>query len=220
VKHEGTKIRILVVDDHDLVRSGLAALLSYDEHFDVVGEASNGLEAMEKVKAVLPDVVLMDIRMPAMDGFDATAQISKEYPGVRVLAVTHLEHDEYVKRVMRLGASGVVLKSCAVDELKQSIRTVHGGGQFLSPLISKIRESRTSAVPLDAVRKVTLTPREREVLQLIASGSSNQEAADVLHISVRTVEFYRANLIEKTNARDGPSLVRYALEEKIISIDK
>ncbi len=219
---EKERIRVLVVDDHDLVRAGLIALLGHERDITVVGDASNGVEASEKVNILLPDVVLMDINMPAMDGVDATAKITREHPSVRVLVVTHLEHEEYVKRIMRSGASGYVLKNCAADELKQAVRTVHAGGQFFSPWVVKMMIDGSQAGPAsEAVCKgVSLTPREREVLQRVASGHSNIAIATQLGISVRTVEFHRANLIEKIGARDAISLVRFAVEQKIISLER
>jgi two-component system nitrate/nitrite response regulator NarL len=218
---EQQHIRVLVVDDHDLVRAGLIALLGHEQDIVIVGDACNGVEAREKVAVLLPDVVLMDINMPAMDGVDATTRITKDHPGVRVLVVTHLEHEEYVKKIMRSGASGYVLKNCAAEELKQAVRTVHAGGQFFSPWVLKVMMDNTAAGSSagETVKGVSLTPREREVLQLVASGNSNQEIAASLRISVRTVEFHRANLIEKIGARDAISLVRFALEQKIISLE-
>jgi DNA-binding NarL/FixJ family response regulator len=210
---------VLVVDDHDLVRAGLAELLNYEEDIRVVGLASNGLDALEKVKSLSPDVVLMDLRMPVMDGFEATTRISRERPGVRVLAVTHLEDVEYIKRIMGLGASGVVLKSSAVDELKQSIRVVHEGKQFLSPLVSRALSPEPPSTPQVSPDEVTLTPRECEVLRLIASGNSNQGVADALRISVRTVEFHRANLNEKLGAHDTASLIKCAIQKGLITIE-
>jgi two-component system nitrate/nitrite response regulator NarL len=207
------KIRVLIVDDHVLVRAGLDAILKFEEDIEVVGEAANGLEALDKVKTTSPEVVLMDIRMPIMDGFDATKKIRDMYPSVHVLGLTQHEDVEYVDRMMSQGARGLVLKSCALDELKQAIRTVYQGGHFISPRISaNPAVQSTAGNPVG----ISFTVRESEVLQLVAAGYNNQQMAEELGISVRTIEFHRANLCEKLGVHDTVELLNYAIQKRII----
>ena len=214
------QIRVVVVDDHDLVRSGLVALLAQEQDIVVVGEASNGLEGKNTVAVQLPHIVLMDVKMPVMDGIAATTSIVKECPGVKVIMVTHLANEVYARKFMRSGASGYVPKSCAAQELKHAIREVYAGRQYCSPTIVPAPiQIRTGPGPNSPLRDVSLTPREREVLRLVASGNSNLEISTALQISIRTVEFHRANLIEKIGAKDAISLVRCAIEQHLIQLE-
>ena len=216
------KIKVLIVDDHHLVRAGIAALLDNQADIEVVGEAGDGFEALEKVKALSPQVVLMDISMPKMNGFEATRRITRGYPTVKVLILTQYEQEEYIKRVMQSGASGYVLKNSVADELLQAIRTVNAGEQFFTPLISKsIIESyiKQATGQISHRSSAELTPREREILQLIAEGVTNQQIANKLFISVRTVEFHRANIMAKLGVHDVAGLVKYAIQKKLIQFD-
>ena len=212
------KIRILVIDDHDLVRAGLIALLNHEKDIRIVGEARTCAEAVEKAKALSPDVALIDINMPAIENIETAAMIGREYPDVKILTVTHLDHEEYMRKIMESGARGCISKSCTAEELKQAIRIVHGDGEYFSFMARKepIHDAptRTGGKPA-----VDLTRRELEVIRRVASGLTSEEIAAELGISIRTVEFHRANIKEKTGARDAISLVRFALENKIISID-
>lgn len=215
------RIGVLVVDDHDLVRAGLVALLNHERDISIVGEAKNGAEACDKVRTLAPDVVLMDINMPGLEGIETTALISHECPDVKVLAVTHLDHEEYMRKIMESGARGCISKSCAAEELKQAIRAVYAGSEFFFISVGKgSPESPDTISPEPAgKRRIDLTPREMEVIQRVASGRTSEEIAVELGISIRTVEFHRANIKEKTGARDAISLVRFALENRIIFID-
>lgn len=214
------RIRVVVVDDHDLVRSGLVALLSQEDDILVVGEAGNGLEGRNVVATHHPHIVLMDAKMPVMDGVTATVMIMKEFPCTKVIMVTHLANDAYVRKFMRSGASGYVPKSCAVQELKHAIREVYAGRQYCSTTVAPMPlEIRTGPGPAKPGNDILLTPRERDVLRLVASGKTNLEIGELLQISVRTVEFHRANLLEKLGAKDAITLVRSAIERHLIQLE-
>jgi len=214
-------IRVLIVDDHDLVRSGLAALLEHDDEIIVVGEANNGLEAISKVGVLFPDVVLMDIKMPVIDGLEATTSITRDYPGVRVLIVTHFEHEAYIKRMMKLGASGFIVKSRAIEDLKRAIRMVHSGGRFISaPYADSLVETVDDAEPCPEEKdEVTLTLREQQVLHLVASGRSTPEIVTELQIDARTVQFYEENLFEKLGVPDRCGLAQYARKQNLMGAE-
>ncbi len=216
------KIRVLIADDHHLVRAGIAALLRNEKDIQVVGEAESGLDAMEKAKTLNPHIVLMDISMPNMDGIEATHRITHGDKPAKVLVLSQYEHEEYIKRVMQSGASGYLLKNTVFDELIRAIRAIHRGEQFFTPSIAKTMiESyvKQASGQVSETNTVVLTHREREILRLVAEGRTNQQIANKLHISVRTVEFHRANLTEKLGVHDTASLVKYAIQKKIISLD-
>ena len=211
------KIRVLVVDDHDLVRAGFVALLNHEKDIRIVGEAKSA-EACEKTKALSPNVALVDINLPAIENIEMAAMIAREHPDVKVLAVTHLDHEEYIRKIMESGARGCISKSRTAEEMKQAIRIVHGGGEYFSFTAHKeaIHDAPSGS---DGKRRIDLTRRELEVIRRVASGLTSEEIAAELGISIRTVEFHRANIKEKTGARDAIGLVRFALENKIITID-
>jgi two-component system response regulator NreC len=217
-----SKIRVLVVEDHHLVRAGIVALLNNERDIHVVGEADNGLDAVQKAKDLSPHVVLMDISMPTMDGVEATYQITNAKPMTKVLVLTQHDNEEYIKRVMQSGASGYLLKVSVAEELLRAIRAVYRGEQFFTPSLSKLMiDSYVKHAKGELPQKgyVSLTHREREILKLIAEGSTNQQIAVKLNISVRTVEFHRANLTAKIGVHDTVGLVKYAIRRKIISVD-
>jgi len=218
VKSKTKKIRVLVVDDHDLVRSGLISLLDHEEDLCVVGEACNGLEAIGKIPTVSPDVVMMDLKMPVIDGTEATAKIAQDYPQVRILVVSHLEHEAYIKRVIQLGASGFVMKSRAIEDLKEAIRVVHGGGRFISSPFA-IPVDLTTGESDPEMPDVSLTCREQQVLRLIAAGRSTKQIAAELWISEQTVDFYEANLYEKVGVSDRRGLLQYAQRRNLMITD-
>jgi two-component system response regulator NreC len=217
------KIRVLIADDHNLVRAGIAALLSNYADIHVVGEAANGKEAIEKVKALLPDIVLMDISMPVMDGIKAAQEIIETSQPTKVLMLTQYDQQEYVKRVMHSGVSGYILKSSLSDDLIKAIRMVRGGKRFVTPGVSEtmvnayFTSTKGSATQKNPKR---LTNRESEILALVAEGLANQQIANKLFISVRTVEFHRTNIMEKLGIHDTPNLVRYAILNKLIELDQ
>lgn len=220
------KIRVAIVDDHQLVRAGIAALLRNESDIEVVMEASDGLEIVNKIRTLTPDVVIMDISMPTMNGIEATSRIRHAGTGSKVLVLTQYDHEEYIKRVMQAGASGYLLKNAIAGELLRGIRAVHRGEQFFTPAVSKLMVDsyiRHATGQSDEeghyTRAASLTNREREILQLIAEGHTNQQIAQRLFISVRTVEFHRANIIEKLGVHDTAGLVKYAIQSKIINLE-
>jgi DNA-binding NarL/FixJ family response regulator len=225
---ENEVIRVLLVDDHRILREGLRALLSEQAGLVVVGDASDGEEAVALVAESLPDVVVMDMVMPRMSGLEATALIRKLHPEVRVLILSMYDDDEYVQRVIQAGASGYVLKGVAADDLVRAIREVHHGSSFLQPTIAakliedyvrRVRGDRPPAPEAARDDDEPLTLREREILALIASGNTNQRIADLLDLSRKTVESHRTNIMKKLEAHDVTELVRYAIRTGLIPVD-
>ncbi len=212
-------IRILLAEDHTIVRKGLRSLLDREGGIQVVGEAADGREAVDKVRHLLPDVVVMDIAMPGLNGLEATRQIRKQFPKVKVLILTMHADEEHILQILQAGASGYVVKQDAPEELVSAVQTVDRGDLFLSPSISRtvIQEYiRRAEAMAGRVSYEPLTPREREVLQLIAEGRPPREIAEILRISVKTVETHRAHLMRKLDARSTADLTRYAIRKGII----
>jgi len=212
-------ITILLAEDHMIVREGLRALLKLEADFEVVGEAENGRQAVALASTLCPDVVVMDIAMPLLNGLEATRQILKTTPSTKVLVLSAHSDDAYVEQVMALGASGYLIKQTAAHVLPDAIRQVHKGKPFFSPSISKrrVHHERKAHDRGDLPGKASaLTSREMEVLQLIAEGKANKESADELKISVKTVEKHRQSLMEKLNIHDTAGLTRYAISAGII----
>ncbi len=214
------KIRVLVVDDHPIVREGICALLAVVGDIEVVGEAANGSEAIDMVRELQPDVVLMDIAMPIMGGLEATRRICREFPKIKVLILTQYDDKEYVLPVIEAGATGFVSKAAASSELIDGIRSVHRGDSYLSPPAAKLvvegyryKAGRRTKDPYDQ-----LTDRERDILKLMAEGHTNQEIADILIISRKTVEGHKTNLMAKLDIHNRTELVKYALRKGIITI--
>ena len=216
------KIRVLVADDHNLVRAGIVSLLVNRDDIEVVGEAANGKEAVDQAKSLQPDVVLMDIAMPVMDGIKASHQVARVSPSTRVIVLTQYEQEEYIKRIMNSGVQGYILKSSLVDDLTTAIRTVHGGKRFVTRAVSeKLMDAyiKSSTGSRNAKPSVQLTNRETEILQQVAGGLSNVEIAHQLSISVRTVEFHRTNIMAKLGVHETASLVKYAIVNKLIDLN-
>lgn len=213
------KIRVLIADDHTLVRDGIKALLSLASDIDVVGEASNGKEAIEKVRELAPDVVLMDLAMPVVTGLEATRRICREWPGIKVLALTQYDDTEYVVPVIDAGARGFVTKMSAFSELTSAIQAVSKGESYLSPSAAAVlieeRQQRPVAEsgsdPYDQ-----LTDREREILKLVVEGYTAREIADLLVLSQKTVEWHKSNLMGKLNIHNMADLVRFAIRKAVI----
>ncbi len=207
-------IRILIVDDHLLLRDGIAAILQEGPNVTVVGQALNGQDALEKVEQLVPDVVLMDIAMPVMDGLEATRSIKVRWPDVRILILSMHDEPEYVRKIMQAGASGYVLKDVSADELVRAIITVHQSGTYLSSGVSRHFLQSTELNTPDT--RDSLTTREIEVLRLIAQGQCNKDIARTLDISIRTVESHRLNLRNKLGIQTAAGLTHYALEHHLI----
>jgi len=210
-------IRVLLADDHTMVRQGLKALLDAEPDIQVVGEASDGWETIQQAETLRPDVILMDITMPRLNGLEATRRLKKSLPKIQILALTMHTNEEYVREVLRAGAAGYILKEAAVSELVKAVRAVAKGESYLSPAASKVLVedlARGRQWTGDTLFD-TLTPREREVLQLIGEGYTNSEIAKRLSISVKTVETHRAQLRRKLNIHDRAGLIRYAIRKGI-----
>jgi len=215
------KIRVLVVDDHTIVRDGICALLALAGDIEVVGEATNGNEALKMVSKLHPDVVLMDIAMPIMGGLEATRRISKEFPKTKVLVITQHDDKEYVFPVLESGASGLISKAGASSELASGIRSVYRGDSFLSPSVARLLVENFQSTAGERNKQdpyKMLTGREREILKLLAEGYSNQEIAEMLVITPKTVEGHKTNLMSKLGIHNRIDLVKYALRKGIISI--
>jgi len=214
------KIRVLVVDDHTLVRDGIRALLQLVADVEVVGEATNGKEALEKVEELTPDVVLMDLAMPIMGGLEATRRIRRQFPGTKVLALTQYDDSEYVVPIIEAGARGFVTKMAAFSELTSAIQAVYRGESFLSPsaaaaLVQECQQKTDVEGEKDPYQQ--LTDREREVLKLVAEGHTAREIADMLVVSPKTVEWYKTSLMSKLNIHNRTDLIKFAIRRAIIT---
>ncbi len=215
------KIRVMLCDDHTILREGIRLLLNSQPDIEVVAEAVDGREAVDKARAAKPDVILMDIAMPLLNGLEATKQIRRDNPNARVLVLTMYESDEYVSQMLEAGAAGYVLKKVAGSELVYALRAVYQGEAFLYPSITKrLVEDYLRRVESGQERDTFdgLTDREREVLQLIAEGHTNKEIADLLNLSVRTVQNHRAHIMEKLGMHDRGELIKYAIQKGIIEL--
>ncbi|ODS32194.1 MAG: DNA-binding response regulator [Candidatus Scalindua rubra] len=216
------KTRVLLADDHTIVRQGLRALLDSQEDIQVVGEAEDGRQAIENVKQLVPDIVVIDITMPSLNGIEATRQIKKLNPEIMVLVLTVHINEEYIYQVFQAGASGYLLKESAVSDLVSAINVAKKGEIFLSPSISKIivKDYMKHAVgesgDFDSLN--LLTGREREILQLIAEGRTNKEIASLLKLSVKTVDVHRAHIMEKLHIHDVTGLVKYSIRKGLIKV--
>ncbi len=214
------QIRIVIVDDHAILREGVCALLQLQPDMEVVGEASDGREAIETVGRLDPDVVLMDIAMPGLGGIEAALQMKKLGTRAKILILSQYEDREYVRRLLKAGVSGYVLKKSAGAELANSIRAVQRGGLVLDPEVARtaMEEANPAAEgaadPYDA-----LTDREKQVLKLVAEGRSNKEVAEVLGISVKTAMSHREHVMEKLGVHNRTELVRFALKKGVIRVE-
>ncbi|MGW8225483.1 MAG: response regulator [Anaerolineales bacterium] len=213
-------IYILLADDHRILREGIRALIEDQEDMQVVGEAEDGQATLKMVSQLNPDVVVMDIAMPLLNGLEATRQIRRDFPQVKVLILTMHENEEYIRQVLAAGALGYVLKDAAARDLLGAIRTVYQGEAVLSPAITRLVIEdylRWGDIrPEDTTNG--LTAREREVLQLIAEGYTNKEIAEILSLSVKTIQSHRTNLMNKLDLHDRGELIKYAIQKKIIDI--
>jgi DNA-binding NarL/FixJ family response regulator len=213
------KIRVILADDHAMIRSGLKTLLREAQDIDVAGEAGDGEEAVRLTETLAPDVVVIDLSMPKMSGIEAIGVIRKRFPAVRILVLTMHENEEYILQIFRSGAAGYIVKSAGKDELMRAIRAVAGGESFFSSRVSELlyegyvrREQGTGTEGTS----IPLTRREREVLALVAEGYTNHEIGKKLFISHRTVDTHRTNIMQKLDIHDVAGLVRYAIEHDIV----
>ncbi len=213
-------IRIAIADDHEIVRDGIKLLLEDEPGFEIVSEAENGKQALSFCKDYEPDLVIMDITMPEMDGIEATKKIKDQYTNIKVLALTMLSEDQHIRKMIKAGASGYILKSAGKEELIKAIKTIIEGQHYFS-------DGATQSILQELVNpdvskpkqpeNVHITDREREVLKLIVNEYTNQEIADKLFVSVRTVDAHRRNLLQKTGAKNTAGLVKYAIHNNLFS---
>jgi DNA-binding NarL/FixJ family response regulator len=215
-----SKIRVLIADDHAILREGVRALLQITDDIEVVGEASDGQQAIELAKKLDPDVVLMDIAMPGLGGLEAALEIRKQGLRARVLILSQYEDREYVRRLLKAGVAGYVLKKSAGAQLAGAIRAAHRGGLVLDPEIARTAmEDAGPTAPAEADPYETLTDREKQVLKLVAEGHSNKEVAEVLGISVKTAMSHRERVMEKLGIHNRTELVRFALRRGVIRVE-
>ena len=214
-----SKIRVLIADDHAIVREGVRALLALSDDIAVVGEAADGREAIEAARRLRPDVILIDIAMPGLGGLEATVEIRKENPDAKVVVLSQYDDREYVRRFLKLGVSGYVLKKAAGSALTAAIRAAYHGGLVLDPDVAReaVRDQSAGApVPQDSEPYETLTYREKQVLKLVAEGRTNKEVAEVLGVSVKTAMSHREHIMQKLALHSRTELIKFALRKGVI----
>ncbi|MBI2237580.1 MAG: response regulator transcription factor [Actinobacteria bacterium] len=218
----GDRMKVLVVDDHAVVREGIRMVLEGDPELQVVGEASSGEEAIDKVRELEPNVVVMDIGMPGLSGFEATRRIRQSHPDVQVLALTVHDSEAYVFQMLQAGATGYVVKRAPAAEVIQAVKGAFRGEAVLHPSVAKllIRDYLSRVERGEETSYDTLSEREREILKLIAEGKTNKEIAELLYLSIKTVQAHRANLMRKLGMHDRTELVKYAIRKGIIGLDE
>ena len=215
-----SKIRVLLADDHAILRQGVRALLNLADDIEVVGEAVDGSQAVEMARSLSPDVILMDIAMPGLGGLEATLEMKKEGLRSKILILSQYEDREYVRRLLKAGVAGYLLKKSAGAELANSIRAVARGGLVLDPEVARIAmEDAGPSAPAQADPYETLTDREKQVLKLVAEGLSNKDVAEVLGISVKTAMSHREKVMEKLQLHNRTELVRFAIKRGVIRVD-
>jgi DNA-binding NarL/FixJ family response regulator len=212
-------LRIIIVDDHAVVRRGVRALLESQPGWEVAGEAVTGREAVDLAKRLYPDIVVMDLSLPELNGLDAARQILKDSPRTEVLVLTMHHSEELVRNVLQAGARGYVLKSDADASLIAAVESLRDHKPFLTSTVTEfVLDNYVQRAEEDVVNAGTVTPREREIIQLLAEGKSNKETASALSVSVKTVEAHRANIMRKLRLRSVSDLVRYAIRNKIVQV--
>lgn len=215
------KTRVFLADDHRILREGIRTLLQREPNIEVVGEAGDGKEAVDKVTQLIPDIVLMDITMPGINGLEATRQIKKKTPQVKVLILTMHETGQYLSQMLQAGASGYVVKTTSTSDLISAIKAVHQGDMYLYPSIARMLVEDYLHKVKTGEEKTSyegLTNRERQILAYIAEDKKNKEIADLLGITVSTVQSHRTNLMDKLGAHDRTELVKYAISKGIINL--
>ncbi|MFC1998299.1 response regulator [Chloroflexota bacterium] len=214
------KIRVFLVDDHSLFREGIRAMLTFHDDIEVVGEAGDGMEAVEKIQNLSPDVVLLDIAMPNMNGLEVCRRIVKSSPNTKIVILSQYTNKEYIITAVKIGASGYVPKKAVGSDLVAAIRVVGDGEYFLHPSVAKILVGDyKSLIKAETDPYDSLTNREREILQLVAEGNTGRQIADMLHISEKTVIGHRASLMEKLNIHNRADLVKYAIGKGLINLE-
>jgi two-component system, NarL family, response regulator NreC len=219
------KIKLFIADDHTLFRKGFIRLITLDDRFEVVGEAENGKEATELVHRLEPDIVLMDIGMPILNGLEATRRIKKDLPHIKVLILSAFDNEKYIHQVVQAGAHGYLLKSVDANTLYSALKSVYKN-EYVFPetaqpvLDEDLHSIRNGKINSGSESFHSLTDREREILQLIAEGKSHQQIADILYISIRTVDTHRNNIIKKLDVHDTANLVLYAIKNGITIIPR
>ncbi len=215
-----SKIRVVIADDHAILREGIRALLAASDDIEVVGEAADGKEALEKVERLDPDVLLMDIAMPGLGGIEASLELKKLGRRAKILILSQYEDREYVRRLLKIGVAGYVLKKSAGSELANAVRAAHRGGLVLDPEVARVAmEEAGPAKPGEADPYEALTDREKQVLKLVAEGRSNKEVAELLGISVKTAMSHREHVMEKLGLHNRTELVRFAIRRGVIRVD-
>lgn len=215
-------MKVLIADDHPIVRDGLRMILEAQPDVEVVGEAATGEEAVERVRATRPDIVLMDLAMPGINGAEATALIRREHPSVHILALTVHESEHYFFRALQAGASGYLIKGATTEELLEALRAVERGGLYLYPTLAKrFLEDYLRRMDTGELRPIAdgLTKRETEILRLVSQGLTNQEIANSLSISPNTVQVHRSHIMEKLNLHNRTELIKYAVRRGLLDLD-
>lgn len=214
-------IKVLLVDDHKIIRDGIKALINDSDHISICGECNNGLEVQEFIKHTEADIILMDVSMPEKNGIEATEEIIKDFPDMKILALTMHNQESYISKILKAGASGYVLKSTGEDELIKAIETIHSGETYFSSEVSEIMMAKFMKKPASGYQYQTivsvedLTTREREIIGLIADELTNNEIAEKLFISPRTVDTHRRNLLQKLGVKNTAGLVKFAIHHKL-----
>jgi len=213
-------VRIIIADDHRLFREGLVNLLSDSKDIEIIAEAENGNDAIVKARELNPDIIVMDIGMPVLNGVDATSRLLKELPAIKVIALSMHSEKQFIKGMLEAGASGYLFKNCAYDELIEAIHTVNAGKKYLSDKITEIMIQdylgKEESIP---ETDSELTEREAEILKLIAEGVPTSEISELLFVSVKTIGTHKQHLLEKLNLKTSTDLVKYAIKKGIISLD-
>ncbi|MFC1987558.1 response regulator [Chloroflexota bacterium] len=216
------KIRVLIADDHAIVREGISMILALHDDIEVAGEAADGLEAIDKVKELAPDIVLMDIAMPGLGGLEAAPEIIKTSPQSKILVLTQYDNTEYIYRFLKMGVAGYVLKKAVGSDLVSAIRAVYQGKSFIDPAIAEKVIKGFVEQPQVAETEMLydrLSDREKQVLKLLAEGNTMQQIADILYLSIKTVMTHRTNLMEKLGIHNRTELIKYAIRQGLVPTD-
>lgn len=218
-----SKVTVFLADDHAILRDGLKAILSADSKIEFLGEEGDGREALFRVKEIKPDILVTDISMPSLNGIELSRELKRSNPEIKILILSQYDNDEYINELLSIGIDGYILKTNAKSELLQAINQIINGNSYLSPSITSRLMKTFSSSGKGSMHEIKscydlLSPREREIIKLIAEGKSNKEMADVLCISIETVKTHRSNLMKKLGLKNIAEVVKYALKEKLIDL--